>query len=218
MGVFKNILKPKNNENNLPVKEPIVPDFKALFLDARLDEDKVELCKGIIARNWMPNKSRYTFVSKMTSIPAWIVFCIHYKEASCNFTGCLHNGDKIIGTGEKTRQVPKGRGPFETWEESAIDALLMHKKGTISDLLYIPQNLEFCERYNGLGHRNKGELSPYVWAYTTQHDETGNYVADGKYKADAPIKSAGVVALLLAMESLKEIELSSSRLFIKEKI
>src|SRR5690606_17303164 len=99
---------------------------------------------------------------------AWILGVIHFKEASCNFAGVLHNGEKIVGTGRKTSIVPKGRGPFATWEDAAVDALvgestrwkkLIQGGNDIGDILYA------LERYNGTGYisgAGKAETSPYL--------------------------------------------------------
>lgn len=70
------------------------------------------------------NRSRYEVVSKATGVPWDVIGVIHYRESSGSFAGVLHNGQKIIGTGKKTTLVPKGRGPFSTWEDAAVDALM----------------------------------------------------------------------------------------------
>lgn len=203
MGIFSRIFGSKIK------REPIAPNYPLLWKNCRVDEDKKSSVLEIVKKHYIPNKARYVKVSELTGVPAWVVFVIHWKEASCRFDGALHNGDRCIGNGKKTWNVPSGRGPFNTWEETAVDALLMKKKifpywSTISSVL------EFCEKYNGLGHRNKGELSPYIWAYTNNHDETGNYVSDGKYDSSAKIKSAGVASLLLAMIELNEVSINAS--------
>lgn len=187
-----------------PSREPITPDYSAILSKCVLDEDKRDEVRRIVEKCWIPNKARYEKVSDLTGVPSWVVFCIHYKEASCSFAGCLHNGDRIIGTGKLTIQVPKGRGPFKTWEDSATDALLLKKSIFPSNWLIVTDCLEFCEKYNGLGHRRHGELSPYVWAYTNQHDETGNYVTDGNYNPEAPIKSPGVASLMITLVEMGE--------------
>jgi lysozyme family protein len=193
------------------VRESITPNYPLLWSTCKIDENRIGECNQTIKKYWIPNKDKYLTVEKLTGVPAWVVFCLHYKEASCSFKGALHNGDNIIGNGKKTYNEPKGRGPFSTWEQSATDALLIEKNKFPFSWVQIAPVLEFCEKYNGLGHRKHGELSPYVWAYTNNHDETGNYVSDGKYSSSAPIKSEGVASLLLTMVSLGEIKLSSDK-------
>lgn len=187
---------------------PIIPNYPFLLSKCELDLNKIDECKSIVLTNWPKNKLTYDKISIKTSVPSWLIFAIHYKEASCSVDGALHNGDRCIGNNKKTWNVPKGRGPFKTWEESAIDALLLKQNIFPKNWNYLPDCLEFAERYNGLGHRSKGELSPYIWSYTNHHDETGNYVSDGKYVASAKIESPGVAALLLALVLVKELKIS----------
>ena len=134
---------------------------------------------------------------------AWILGAIHFKEASCSFKGCLHNGERIIGTGKKTTIVPIGRGPFATWEEAAVDAISMNPKRweklmggstDIGDILYA------LERYNGTGYitgSGKAETSPYLWACSNINDGVGKYVSDGKFDSSASTGSSAGSALIL---------------------
>jgi lysozyme family protein len=206
MGFLSRIFKKRNVEQ-------IIPNYPLLIAKCVVDEDKLEDCQRVIFKFWKPNKARYERVSALTGVPAWVVFCIHYKEASCDFSGVMHNGDKVIGNGLKTYRVPKGRGPFKDWEEAAMDALLMDKKNFPLDWKNISSALEFCEKYNGLGHRLHGELSPYIWAYTNNSDETGNFVSDGHYDSNAVIKSCGIAALLLTLKFMTQINLTADNLF-----
>ena len=132
------------------------------------------------------------------------VCALHYRESSLSFAGVLHNGEKILNTGKKTKLVPKGRGPFSTWEEAAVDALML-KKSIFPSKWTFESMLEFSERFNGLGYRSKIgdsgkiELSPYVFAGTNLHDETSKYVSDGKYSPTAKEAQLGVAAILIAI-------------------
>jgi lysozyme family protein len=109
------------------------------------------------AEKIIANRSRYELVSKATGVPWDVIGVIHYRESSNDFRGVLHNGQKIIGTGKKTTLVPKGRGPFSTWEEAAIDALAnCHPHLAKNKDWSIGNTLDKLESYNGLGYRNKG--------------------------------------------------------------
>lgn len=145
------------------------------------------------------NRSRYEAVSKSTGVPWDVIGVVHYRESSGDFAGALHNGQKIIGTGKVTTIVPKGRGPFTTWEQAAIDALMNCAPfaGKNKDWS-IAGTLDILERYNGLGYRKKGLSSPYLWAGTDQYVK-GKYVADGKYDPNHVDKQLGVAALLLKL-------------------
>lgn len=174
--------------------KPFDPEYLKNYNEAKIDPERsweVEAaCKKILE-----NKIYYQEVSFKTGVPWDVIACIHYRESSLNFKAVLHNGERIIGTDKRTKLVPAGRGPFKTWRESAIDALLL-KKYLFPKEWTIEKQLAFIEAYNGLGYKKRGELSPYVWAATSQHDETGKYVADGKYSATAAEKQLGAVAIL----------------------
>jgi lysozyme family protein len=145
------------------------------------------------------NRSRYELVSKATGVPWDVIGVIHYRESSNDFRGVLHNGQKIIGTGKKTTLVPKGRGPFSTWEEAAIDALAnCHPHLAKNKDWSIGTTLDKLEAYNGLGYRKKGLPSPYLWAGTDQYT-AGKYVADGKFDPKHVDKQLGVAAILMKL-------------------
>lgn len=145
------------------------------------------------------NRGRYELVSKATGVPWDVIGVIHYRESSGHFAGVLHNGQRIIGTGKKTTLVPKGRGPFATWEAAAIDALAnCHPHLAKNKDWSLANALDKLEAYNGLGYRKKGMPSPYLWAGTDQY-EKGKYVADGKFDPNHVDQQLGVAALLMKL-------------------
>jgi len=149
-------------------------------------------------------RSRYEAVSKATGVPWDVIGVIHYREASGSFDGVLHNGQKIIGKGTKTTIVPKGRGPFSTWEEAAIDALVTAPPYAAKNTDWsIGGTLDLLEKYNGLGYRKNGLPSPYLWAGTNQYVK-GKYVADGKYDPNHVDKQLGVAPILMKLRESAE--------------
>lgn len=151
------------------------------------------------------NRFRYEAVSRDTGVPWDVIGVIHYRESSGDFKGVLHNGQKIIGTGKKTTLVPKGRGPFTTWEEAAIDALVNAAPYAARNKDWsIGGTLDILERYNGLGYRNKGLPSPYLWAGTDQYVK-GKYVADGEYDPNHVDQQLGVAPILMKLREAKPI-------------
>ncbi len=60
-------------------------------------------------------------------------------------------------------------------------------------------SLDRIEGYNGLGYRNRGVPSPYLFSGTTVY-EKGKYTGDGKYSASAIDQQLGVVAVLKRMK------------------
>ena len=144
-------------------------------------------------KNFEKNKAKYEEVEKQTGVPAELVAAIHWRESSGNFKTYLHNGEKL---GKVTQLVPKGIY-FEDWTDAAIHAIKTHNP-QIVDSQNIETWYEFAERYNGLGYRNRGVASPYVWAGTDNYT-SGKYVADGKYSKDHVDQQLGVAVMLKAL-------------------
>jgi lysozyme family protein len=192
MGWFRNLFKKKGGT----VKTKNIPNYVEIVKSLKLDENRIIELKSL-KNKFDITKERYQAVSNnCLDFPVDLMFALHFRESSLDFKGVLHNGERILGTGRKTKLVPAGRGPFLTWEEAAVDALMM-KKSLFPSEWTLASKLEFSEKFNGLGYRNTNEFSPYVFAGTNFHDETGKYVADGKYSSTAPEKQLGVASILL---------------------
>ena len=157
-----------------------------------------------IANRLIALKPRYQQVTAATGVPAGVIAVLHYREASNDFKGVLHNGEPIIGTGRLTRLVPANRGPFSTWEESAIDALTMppHKLQEV-DSWTIERACYEIERFNGFGYRNHHPevKSPYLWSFSNNYS-SGKYVADGQFSSSAVDKQCGTMPILKRMMEL----------------
>ena len=183
------------------------PWYRRMWDACRIDAGKENQVKSTM-RLIESGMARYMAVArKLGAVDiqnfAYILGVIHYKEASCNFAGVLHNGERIIGTGKKTSIVPKGRGPFATWEDAAVDAIgiesdrwkkLIKGGDNIEDILWA------LERYNGTGYitgAGKAETSPYLWACSNINDDKGKYVSDGKFDPNAWTNETEGAALLL---------------------
>lgn len=162
----------------------------------KINENKIIEVK-LLVEKFHKTRERYEAVSSLTGVPSDVLFALHYRESSLNFKGVLHNGERILGTGLKTRLVPKGRGPFESWEEAAIDAMEI-EKGKFPLVWDMNGKLQFCEAYNGLGYKKKGMPSPYVLSWTNGYIK-GKYVADGKYDANFVDQQCGTAAILLGI-------------------
>jgi lysozyme family protein len=144
-------------------------------------------------------KSRYLAVEAKTGVPWFVIASIHMRESSRSFSGVLHNGERIIGTNRQTRLVPKGRGPFATWEDAAVDALVNCPPYAARNTDWsIGGTLTMLEQYNGLGYAAKGLPSPYVWAGTDQYVK-GKYVSDGKFDPNAVDAQPGCAGMILAI-------------------
>lgn len=163
-----------------------------------------------IARKILAHRGRYVVIEQMTGVPYWLISVLHMRESSGNFNTYLGNGEPL---NRKTRLVPKGRGPFATFEDGAVDALKIDGLSSVvwkftpeSRGAIIEKVLFHCEAYNGWGYANKsggGLPSPYVWG-GTNIQKPGKYIADGKFSStvmDTQPGCAPIIATLAKMDA-----------------
>lgn len=152
-----------------------------------------------VAKRLVAAKQRYMTVAMQTGVPWPFIAVTHQRESSQNWNRSLAQGDPW---NQVSTRVPAGRGPFNSWEEAAYDALVncapytaRNKDWSIGGLL------TKLEEYNGLGYATKGIPSPYIWSGTDQY-KSGKYVADHVFNADVVDKQLGCAGLIMAMMSL----------------
>jgi lysozyme family protein len=170
-------------------------DYESLFKSMVREESMIP---AFVIRSM--TIKRNTLRYKITpSVPWYVIAILHSLETGCDFTRHLHNGDPLSA---RTVHVPKGRpwlppknGVAYTWEESALDALSGRWKPTEWTIYNI---LKFFECYNGMGYRDRGIHSPYLWAYTN-HYTSGLFVADGTFDPNAKSKNLAAAPLLRTM-------------------
>lgn len=154
------------------------------------------------AKQIVAGEARYKTVSTATNnIPWFFIGALHMLEAGGSFEGVLQNGDKIIGTGQRTTHEPVGEGPFATWEDSAIQAMKDKNFQRVASWP-VQRDLYSGEVYNGLAYVSHGENSPYVWG-GTNHEQTGKYIADHVFSSTAESTQIGVAGLFLALAQLR---------------
>ena len=148
------------------------------------------------AQRLTASKDRYQTVSKQTGVPWWFIAVVHEREASQNWNSNIAQGDPW---NRKSTHVPKGRGPFGSWEEAAVDALTNCAPYAAKNTDWsIGGALAMLEKYNGLGYARQGKPSPYIWAGTNQYTK-GKYVADGKYNPNVVDTQLGCAGILKQM-------------------
>jgi lysozyme family protein len=141
-------------------------------------------------------KERYITVALKTTVPWPVIAVIHERESSQNWLASLAQGDPFDRV---SVHVPKGRGPFPSWEAAAEDALVVCPPHAAKWTDWsMGGALSLLEQYNGFGYANRGIPSPYVWASTNQYSH-GKYVADGKFDPNAVDRQIGCAALLKRM-------------------
>ncbi len=163
---------------------------------ARLQRNFASVAKALIETT---AKQRYLAVSARTAVPWWFIAVVHEREASQNWSSSLAQGDSWS---KVSVHVPAGRGPFASWEDAAVDALLncAPHAGRNHDWS-AGGALTMLEQYNGLGYANHGVPSPYVWAGTDQYTQ-GKYIRDGVYDPLVVDRQAGCAGLLMTMAAL----------------
>lgn len=146
-----------------------------------------------VAGRLVAAKPRYQAVEAKTGVPWAVVAVIHERESSQSWAASLAQGD---AWNRVSIHVPRGRGPFSSWEEAAEDALVVCPPHAAAWHDWtIGGALSLLEQYNGLGYAGMGIPSPYVWASTDQYHR-GKYTSDGHFDPNAIDHQIGCAALL----------------------
>jgi lysozyme family protein len=166
------------------------------WANARLTRSFTAVARRLVAPS---AKARYQSVSAATGVPWAVIAVIHQRECSQDWAGSLAQGDPW---NRVSVHVPAGRGPFRSWEEAAIDALVnCAPRAARNKDWCIGRTLTKLEEYNGLGYAARGRPSPYVWSGTDQY-KSGKYVRDGVYDSNVVDGQPGCAGLLTAMMAL----------------
>jgi len=166
------------------------------FANARITRNFATVAKQLVAAD---AKARYLAVQGLTGVPWWFIAVAHERESSQDWTGSLAQGDPWK---EVSVHVPAGRGPFKSWEEAAVDALVNCAPHAARNKDWsVGGALTMLEQYNGLGYAARGRPSPYIWSGTDQY-VSGKYIRDGVYDPAAIDSQLGCAGLLLAMKAL----------------
>lgn len=146
-----------------------------------------------VAKRIKANKAVYDEVEKRTGVPWWFVGIAHYRESNLNLNTQLGQGDPLHSV---SIHVPRGRGPFNTFADGAVDALVNCAPYAAKNKDWsIGGALTMFEKYNGLGYSQRGLPSPYVWAGTDQY-VSGKYVRDGVFDPNAVDSQLGCAGLM----------------------
>ena len=135
------------------------------------------------------NERLYRRVAMDAGVPWEFIGLLHLMEAGCNTRRQILNGQHFDAV---TTIVPVGRGPWDTWEDSALEALakLRGMPGTPG---MIAMELE---RWNGTGYAKRGVDSPYLWSGTNHGLGVGKFISDGKYDPGAVSEQVGAMVVL----------------------
>lgn len=178
-------------------------DELARWNAASVTPSLIHLIDGISHR-LVDAKNRYQTVEAKTGVPWAVIAVIHERESSQSWLASLAQGDPW---NQPSIHVPKNRGPFASWEEAAMDALVICPPHAANWHDWsIGGALTLLEQYNGEGyasgpydhatrHQYPPQASPYIWASTDQYIK-GKYIADGHFDPNAVDHQIGCAALL----------------------
>jgi lysozyme family protein len=151
-----------------------------------------------LALHILHNKVRYQVIETSTGVPWTLIAVLHMRESNADFSTYLGNGEPLK---RKTRLVPRGRGPFATFEAGAIDALKLDGLTDVKDWR-LEKELYYTEVFNGGGYDARGGLpSPYVWGGTSEQ-RAGKYVGDGRFDPRAWDMQPGTAPILKTLADL----------------
>ena len=196
---------PQSNHYASKDEQLLAKEYEYLFSICTINDSKkaeVErICKKILQQ-----KDKYLAVEQKIGTPWYFVAAIHTREASLNFNTYLGNGDPL---NKASVHVPKGRGPFPSWEAGAIDALNFEGYSDIKDWS-LGATFRRLEAYNGMGYRT-GRLqgttppnaSPYIYGFTPFYQK-GRSIEDHSWYPDSVDNNAGCMAILKQLEILGE--------------
>ncbi len=155
-----------------------------------------------VAAQLLANKARYQAIEAKTGVPWHLIAIIHFRESSPTFKGePSYNFNTYLGNGQswhrRTTIVPRGRGPFASFEDGAVDALKIDGLTSIKDWR-LEKELYYCEIFNGAGYDARGLPSPYVWGGTSVQ-RPGKYVSDGRFNSSVWDTQPGCAPILATM-------------------
>lgn len=154
-----------------------------------------------VARKAINGKATYQQVERLTGVPWHFIALCHYRESNFDFDTYLGNGETLHRV---TCLVPKGRGPFASFADGAVDALRIENFVGTQDW-GVARTLFRLECFNGLGYHAKGCNSPYLYGGSTLYGppeaRAGKFVADHVFDSGHVDSQLGTAVILHAMMS-----------------
>lgn len=191
----------------------LINERQKLWESATLRIEHINEIDTVLSR-LLPGRLRYENVASAIGggITWWYILMLHAMEAGGKqhpFNFHLHCGDPLPA---RTFHVPAGRpkanphggtmppspaNPY-SWEESAIDALLLagddkERNWSIGAILLRE------ELFNGKGYMRRKVPSPYLWSFTSVYTK-GKYIADGVYDPNFVSQQPGCAAYILRLK------------------
>jgi uncharacterized protein (TIGR02594 family) len=147
------------------------------------------------AEKVIANSARYKEAGRLTGVPWQLIGVLDLRESGCDPTKALGQGDPW---NRVSVNAPSGKGPFKSYVDAAVYYIGFDH---LSDDVNFWDMSLVCwkaEKWNGLGYRNHGVFTPYLWAMTN-HQQPGRYAGDGNWQAGEWDKQPGIIAVLYQM-------------------
>lgn len=151
-----------------------------------------------VAKKLLANKPRFMAVQQGCGVPALWLMPVFEREGP-SFSDYFGNGDPLS---HPTKDVPRGRGPFATWEAGCIDALHLDHITQCTEWTW-PAACYHWELWNGFGPRNHGRPTGYLWSGTSVY-AGGKYVSDGVWSRGTFDQQLGTVIVAKQLASLDQ--------------
>ena len=140
------------------------------------------------------HEDRYRHIESMSTVIWPMIAVIHWRESDADFNTYLGNGQSL---NRPTTEVPKGRGPFATFEAGALDALKFDGLTSVKDWR-LEKILYYLELYNGAGYAARHIPSPYLWG-GTNIQRRGKYIRDRVWDSNVWDTQEGCAPILKTM-------------------
>lgn len=149
-----------------------------------------------VAKRLLVSKARFMNVQKECGVPAlWLMPT--FEREGPSFNAYFGNGDPIS---HRTIDVPRGRGPFESWESGCIDALNLDHVSQCVAWTWPAACYEW-EKWNGFGPRMHGRPTGYLWSGTSVY-RGGKYVSDGVWSPGTWDHQLGTIIVAKSLAAL----------------
>jgi len=151
----------------------------------------------------LAGKDRYIHLERRTAfeqhndgVPWWLTSIIAERESGQDWSRSLAQGDRW---NHASVNEPRGRGPFQSWEDAAVDALHLDHVDKVIDWR-LEKALYTCIGFNGWGYYlyHKHMPSPYLWGGTSIQVK-GKYVRDGVWSSTTWDTQVGCACMLRAL-------------------
>jgi lysozyme family protein len=194
-------------------KKPSHAEYNSMYSNMIVDASKLTTIKQTANRIRLNATQYQNIINKVNQkIPYYALGIVHYLECNLSFNKHIHNGDALT---KRTVLVPANRPAAEpkagagkpySFEESCIDWLMLKKWNLWQDW-GVQDILARLELNNGLGYRNVGIPSPYLWSFSNFYGTApfiGKFVADSKFQRyddkNRPIVSKQIGGAVLLKE------------------